>query len=457
MLASNSKQSQNKENPSPLGLEQFYSEIIVGRIISGGEVFTLKKLHDLVEIYDRELNITTARLKEKLKSKFPSLIFHQSKCKNKSDFVYNDDLTAGSVLDTSIVADDMTSPVEESSQDEHSQDESQDEQSQDNNSTPGPSHIENRELYHSAMFLRSILSKIDIDLPWPPDSTDLNYDNAAKAIPVELKHFLSLLLGFTTEPLSSEFKITKEQEKKVVSIAQDLIQVSTSGRTITHKALALGVTARQITGSQRLVQLLNQFGHSCFSDVLYKHDAALTKSISGETVFVPRNIVPDIPTTLVWDNNDFSEETLSGKGTTHVANGIIIQNRSLVDPVLRREKVTVPKSTHSSVPPPTTMIEPFILEKKKSPDFTKVKKELLKPDIPFEQVDEEIQYVVKKYLASSQHILLPSWTGYNINVQPLPDCKSEIGYLPIIDAPVTELDTVNALLWKSKFYNLKII
>lgn len=390
MLAKNTKQKKKENYPTTTPLEQFYSDIIVTRMISGGDVFTLKKLHELLQNYDKELNFTTARLKEKLKSKFPSLIFHPSKCKNKSDLVYNDDLTVGNVIDASIVADDLTSPVEESSQDELSQDELlQDEQSQDEqHKTSLPSHIQKRELYHSAMFLRNILSKINVDLPWPPDSNDLDYKNAAQTIPTELKHFLSLLLGFTTEPLSEKLLISEEQEKKIISIAQDLIHISTSGRTITHKALALGVTARQITGSQRLVKILNQFGHSCSPDVLYKHDAALTKSITEESVFVPRNIVPKIPTTLVWDNNDFSEETLSGKGTTHVANGIIIQNRSLRDPVHPREKITVPKSTQS-VSPPSTLIEPYILVKKVSPDFTKVKKDILKPVIPFLQVDED--------------------------------------------------------------------
>lgn len=268
-----------------------------------------------------------------------------------------------------------------------------------------------------------------------------------------MKHFLSLLLGFTDDPLSSELRISESDEKKVVSIAQDLIQVATCGRTLTHKSLALGVAARQITGSQRLVQLLNQFGHCCSPDLLYKHDSALTKAISNNSTFIPRNITIDLPTTLVWDNNDFTEETLSGKGTTHVANGIIIQNRSILDPVNLREKVNLSKKASKSSPP-SSVIEPFILAKKVSPDFTTVNKALLKPKIPLLHVNKEVTYVITKFCASLKNLILPTWTGYNINCQPLPASKSEIGYLPIIDAPVTELDTVNAILWKSKsFFN----
>ena len=40
---------------------------------------------------------------------------------------------------------------------------------------------------------------------------------------------------------------------------------------------------------------------------------------------MPVNIFPNIPVCLVWDNNDFREDTLSGKNTTHCTTGIVIQ------------------------------------------------------------------------------------------------------------------------------------
>ena len=226
MLANRSKNKnsndENLETKSPF--EQFCFDVVEKRIISGEEIFTLKKLFESLKQYDDDIAMTTSRLKEKLSLKYPTLIFHQSKCKNKSDLVYNDCLTAGNVLGESIHPNE-SSTVDESSQDELSQDE-----------PPSYSHyIENREMYHCAMFLRGISSKIEINLPWPPDSNDLKYENAAEIIPKKLKHFLSLLLGFTDDPLSSELRISESDEKKVVSISQDLIQVATCGRTLTHK------------------------------------------------------------------------------------------------------------------------------------------------------------------------------------------------------------------------------
>ena len=44
--------------------------------------------------------------------------------------------------------------------------------------------------------------------------------------------------------------------------------------------------------------------------------------------FLPGAVVPGEPLFFVWDNNDINEETLSGCGTTHCTNGIVVQ-RSL--------------------------------------------------------------------------------------------------------------------------------
>ena len=44
-----------------------------------------------------------------------------------------------------------------------------------------------------------------------------------------------------------------------------------------------------------------------------------------DAAIIPANIYPNVPVSLVWDNNDFREETPSGKNTTHCTTGIVIQ------------------------------------------------------------------------------------------------------------------------------------
>ena len=46
--------------------------------------------------------------------------------------------------------------------------------------------------------------------------------------------------------------------------------------------------------------------------------------LDNDTV-IPEGIIPRKFTMMVWDNIDFLEETPTGAGSTHTANGIIIQ------------------------------------------------------------------------------------------------------------------------------------
>ena len=96
-------------------------------------------------------------------------------------------------------------------------------------------------------------------------------------------------------------------------------------------------------------------GHTASVATVYKHDTALAIASSrGQDIIIPRNINLGTFSTIVWDNNDFDEETVSGKGTTHVANGIMLQNGNTI----LSDRVTVSKSCHT-VQAPETYIAPY--------------------------------------------------------------------------------------------------
>ena len=54
-------------------------------------------------------------------------------------------------------------------------------------------------------------------------------------------------------------------------------------------------------------------------------DTALASQCLDNDVVIPEGIIPTKFTMMVWDNIDFLEETPTGAGSTHMANGIIIQ------------------------------------------------------------------------------------------------------------------------------------
>ena len=108
------------------------------------------------------------------------------------------------------------------------------------------------------------------------------------------------------------------------------------GKKQTHKSLALGMTVRQLTGSRKLFGILYEPGHTVSSDTVYTHDSALATLQTSDSVILQRNANVGVFSTLEWDNN---EDTVTGKGNTHVVNGITIQKGT----PFHRDKLTVSK------------------------------------------------------------------------------------------------------------------
>ena len=84
------------------------------------------------------------------------------------------------------------------------------------------------------------------------------------------------------------------------------------------------MATRQITGSKEMIDILNGFGHSASYDTIVRFDTVLATLNSTRDHVVPAELIPCVPTT-VYDNQDYCEETKSGKGQTHVAAGKSIQ------------------------------------------------------------------------------------------------------------------------------------
>ena len=102
--------------------------------------------------------------------------------------------------------------------------------------------------------------------------------------------------------------------------------MASKGKLATPKHTALSMAVRHLSGSAQLIGLLNGLGHCTSVTSVLEHDTALAKRqlLLGENP-VPEGVRVGVFTTIVWDNIDFGEETLSGKGTTHGTSGIIIQ------------------------------------------------------------------------------------------------------------------------------------
>ena len=136
-----------------------------------------------------------------------------------------------------------------------------------------------------------------------------------------------------------------EKVKGIITVMKkpEYIKITDSGNekfvfgASTVAGIILPYAIKCLTGNVEVIQMLNRLGHSISYSQMAEIDTALAwKKIAHlpeEGVPLPESMVQKISTTLAFDNIDRLEETLSGAGTSHRVNGIIIQPRIQQDAV----------------------------------------------------------------------------------------------------------------------------
>lgn len=288
--------------------------------------------------------------------------------------------------------------------------------------------------------------------PWPPTAASFGFEAVRSVVPVKLFNFIAWTVGASTDPALDEYvEVTSDVEYKILSLCQDVIYLAAKGRKQTPKSLSLGIATKHLTGSYQLIKLLNRLGHVASWDTVVSLDTSLAELQLTAGNDIPSDFSKDVPTVLVWDNIDFSEETLSGRGTTHHTNGIMIQpsaQRGETDRVISLKKgmKTLSKSYHTS-------LEPYFQNHRGTP--TNV--QLDAADLPTAQTCSvslstslalEFLYVLLRHHDSNATI--PGWTGFHCKLFPqLEVAKSAIHYMPMIEASPTEMATVQTILVRS--------
>ena len=201
--------------------------------------------------------------------------------------------------------------------------------------SPGPT------LFRAAVCLRSNVIDGATSIPFPPKPTDISDQAASAQLPSPPFNFLAwLLLGDSASQglsLHEKVELASESDRcHVLLVAQDIIHCVTRGRRIkTAKHVGLPLAMKHISGSAKVVSLLNRFGHGLSATQMQEVEAGMAQqqiaqrsSSTEKDVFVPSNIQPGTSFVQVcWVINDLLEETLTGIGTTHCTNGIAIQRQ----------------------------------------------------------------------------------------------------------------------------------
>ena len=127
---------------------------------------------------------------------------------------------------------------------------------------------------------------------------------------------------------------------------------------------------------------------------------------------LPIGIASNKFATLVWDNIDFCEETVTGHGTTHSTNGIIVQTniQSVVDN--KRYLKYGQKSKKRKLDPPITHIPNYFIGQRCNPEVPEI---IMCDSIKSSELAEakilDAAYIVAK-LPENGKEPLPGWTGF---------------------------------------------
>jgi len=166
----------------------------------------------------------------------------------------------------------------------------------------------------------------------PLDICDISTETAKKIIPKSLYLLIRQIISPSGQPdISSATRKQLEEERKVLSVAQDVIHSASNSKVKLIKHISLAMAIHHLTGSTVLITLLNHMGHSLSYDEVQAVDTSLAMQVTALVeqmgTIIPSNISAGPFIQIAADNNDINEETMDGKNPAHATMIVVYQRK----------------------------------------------------------------------------------------------------------------------------------
>lgn len=317
-------------------------------------------------------------------------------------------------------------------------------QQQENRNVPSKM----KEIQQAGLYIRDAVRANNTEISWPPKPSELC--ESAVNIPVELKAFLyTVLTGNTEIPMEYPQRV----QRLINSFGQDIIYGVSGGRQKPPKQILLPYVVKSLTNNVELIQMLNRCGHGIAYSQIEEMNTALCLQKMALTpdneIPLPENIQPYISTTLAWDNIDRLEETLSGAGTSHRVNGIAVQARHFGPNLPPEPAIELTRTRKRSIDPLVqSEVPPYNAGDRCGPRARKFV-EVTSAEMLANARKKNLLWILVRLHAKEKQ-KTSGWTGFNISVRnEVQVSKDNIGYLPTIDSPATDMATVHEVLVQS--------
>ena len=257
---------------------------------------------------------TTQRLKVRLEKHFgDSVVFHQPSDKTKPELLYSSSIQVQDVLNGWAH---LKKPKER-------------EKGPDEDAT------KERDIARVASCIKAEIRKCKGITSRPLDVEDISQESTREVIPDSLYWIIRLIISPDDDRCLDRSSVCTNMvdERQVLSIAQDVIHCCTNGRVKLPKHASLAICVFHLTSSRNLLTLLNRMGHCCSYNEMRAVDTSIALEVLAHAeehgTVIPSNISPGPLVQIAADNNDFTEETLDGKNTTHATTMVVNQRKAL--------------------------------------------------------------------------------------------------------------------------------
>ena len=297
----------------------------------------------------------------------------------------------------------------------------------------------------SSSFLRETIKDEKKTTIWPYHPSDVEKESFTA--PEYLRRFLIGLLTGDPEQKHPSRRVTMLTE----SFRQDVVYAVTCGMQKPPKHILLPYMVKTLTGNTELIRTLNRLGHGISYSQLEENDTALclqklAANLNQQTL-IPTSIQPYTFTNLAWDNIDRLEETLSGKGTSHCVNGIVVQARVYGPHLPKQALPEIAKKKQRSLDVSDHELTTYIAGQRVGPQLLTTDTNIVTESTA---ANKNLIWILAR-MTDAEKQRIPSWTGFNINTRDsLTASKDVVGYMPTINAPATELTTVAEILNQSE-------
>ena len=305
------------------------------------------------------------------------------------------------------------------------------------------------EIKNVALFLRGKIQKLRENKLPNPITVEAIHDGQSTNIPTEISEFYRILYTGSKDDASERV------ERYIESSAEDDIYKTTNGTVKPSKHMLLGMGLKSITGSRKVQEIINHFGHCIGYRTAEEYETQIAADIIEKNRVLPDGLQASkgLSTNTAWDNYDES--------MYHDTQGICVQNEV---PVISTPTATMKTSSTSSESitvassSTTENTLPISMNKRSkrsleipNPELEPVRKKIKISNFSFDiqTMDKPVNYKacvardVAWTISCKTNTQTPMWSGWNATVTKDDLPAQKIGYLANIGAPPTRLDVVN--------------